>query len=503
LRYNRSVTVRGRSAALGLLALGSGVLTACGGQLTDAQVRGANGARILQASQGSTNTDPSSGIPAVIGSAASAASEPVSTAHNSIGQSAPTISGSNLVTSSSKAPAVHGTTSSKVSPANPGKASKASTTINTTVGTPGQTGPIIIGSVGNYSGAPGVTLSGLPRGLQVWAAMINNNGGLFGRQVQVIVEDDGGDPAVNGSDVQDLVENKHVVAFVAQGDLLTAQGSADYLKAHGIPVIGSDCSRPDELTVSNRFQPCPDTAAYDNNVFKILKRLTTGTKVGYVYCVESPACSTGNGRYETGAEAVGMQVVYKASISITTIDFTSNCQAAQQAGATIFTVGADPSTLQRFAQSCVRQNYRPQYFVAAIGATASSNQVDGLQGLLLGSYVFPFTGVSGNPAIDEYTNAMAKYDKNEPLAPANAQGWASAKLFQLAATKAAAMEQTITPRSLTDALKTVKNETLGGLTVPLDFTTFPASNAPCTFTVKSDPATKQWGAPLGDALTCS
>jgi branched-chain amino acid transport system substrate-binding protein len=493
----------GRGAAQGLIAVAvTSALAACGGALSDATVQAEYQAH-LSNSQLSNNghAAPSAAVttlPTVGPAVGEVPAGPTGTAGPAAGPvsrvTTGSLTGGPATTGPSRVPGSRGALPSRSGkPVGPASAPGP--------GTPGETGPILIGSVGNYSGAPGVTLAGLARGVQVWAAMVNNSGGLFGRQVRVIVEDDGGDPSAYGSDVQDLVENRHVVAFVAQGALLSSQGGADYLKSHGIPIIGSDCSRPDAFDFPNVFQQCATPSQTINSIFKILKKITGVTKVGDVYCIESATCAETKND-PPYAEANGMKIVYSEAISIATIDFTSNCQAAQQAGAEAFIVAADPSTLQRFAQSCVRQNYRPQYFTAAIGAISSSNQVDGLQNLLLPSYVFPFAGVTGNPAIDEYSAAMAKYDKNEPVGPASAQGWAAAKLFQLAATRAATNEHTISSRSLTAALKTIKNETLGGLTVPLNFTTFPATPAGCAFTVQSDPATKRWAAPLGDALTC-
>ena len=51
---------------------------------------------------------------------------------------------------------------------------------------------------------------------QVVARYVNDNGGLNGHPVRVIVADDGGDPARALSLVRDLVENQSAVAFMGQ-----------------------------------------------------------------------------------------------------------------------------------------------------------------------------------------------------------------------------------------------------------------------------------------------
>jgi branched-chain amino acid transport system substrate-binding protein len=86
--------------------------------------------------------------------------------------------------------------------------------------------------------------------------------------------------------------------------------------------------------------------------------------------------------------------------------------------------------------------------------------------------------------MSEFQTVMQQFYGALP-GPAEAYGWAAAKEFELAATRAAQAAQSITPKTLLDALHTFKNETLGGLTVPL---TFPAGgnaqNAKCFFAVQ-------------------
>jgi ABC-type branched-subunit amino acid transport system substrate-binding protein len=204
-----------RARALVILA-SLAVLTAtaaCGSALSDEEVLRANGVDL--AAREATATD---GAP----SAASGGVGPAATSTTLPGADAGPIRGG------------PGTTA-------PGSGPKATGTI----GTPGETGPIVIGSVGNYSGPAGAGQAGLPRAVQVWAASVNARGGLFGRPVKVIVQDDGGDPARYAAAVQDLVENRGVIAFVGQGAVLSLRGGMRYLSDKGIPVIGNDCAAPE------------------------------------------------------------------------------------------------------------------------------------------------------------------------------------------------------------------------------------------------------------------
>lgn len=450
---------------------------ACGSALTDEEVLRANGVVLATGGSGSERplgADPGSG--------------PTTTA---LGAASPLVPGATVPGGGAVVPGGAGgnVTPTTTPGATPGAA----------VGTPGETGPIVIGSVGNYSGPAGAAQVGIPRAVQVWAASVNARGGLFGREVQVIVQDDGGDPARYAAAVQDLVENRGVIAFVGQGAVLSLRGGMQYLAERGVPVIGTDCAAPEWwLPSPNNFPQCADSTGQSYSYMNAAVRLTGQSRLGFVFCGESPAC-TANAPLYVDSSPAGAQTVYSAQISIAQIDFTANCQAAQRAGVEIMAVLADPGTLGRFVRSCDRQGFRPQYLAVSISALPDTVDLPGLERVVLGVPTFPFAGAS-TPAIDEFLRAMDTFGNAEPGA-AESEGWVAAKLFELAANRAAAASGSLTPATLIAALRTVQGETLSGLTVALDFTGPTPRNQGCAFTLQGDGA-GGWLAPFGPDLQC-
>jgi len=367
------------------------------------------------------------------------------------------------------------------------------------IGTPGETGPVVVGSVGNYSGPLGAALGGIPKAVQVWAAAVNAAGGLFGRQVRVIVQDDGGDPARNASIVQDLVENHHVVAFVGQGAALSMSGGAPYLSQHHIPVVGGDCVAKEWFQFDDFFPQCAKVADIILGVMKLALRFTGQRRFGYVYCAETSLCPEYAKLVDQAAAQAGVEIVYKAQISLTQVDYTANCQNAKRAAAGGFAVVGDPNTLNRFVRSCERQDFRPQYVEPSLAVTGDSPSQPGLGSVGLVSFVFPWTNVP-RPTVRDYAAAMDQYGGG-PLGPATAQGWAAAKLFQLGAERAAAASGSLSSAALMAAFHTIRNETLGGLTVPLDFGGPIAHNAPCMFAMQGDQH-GGWALPYGGDPIC-
>lgn len=459
------------------------VAAACGSSLTDAEVLQANG--VVVAGDGSALAAGGTGTGA---GSTDGVTGTTTAAGGGTGTGTGTGTGAGAPGSTTADPGATGG-------GDPG----AGATAPGAVGTPGETGPIVIGSVGNYSGPAGAAQVGIPRAVQVWAAAVNANGGLFGREVRVIVQDDGGDPARYAAAVQDLVENRGVIAFVGQAAVLSARGGLQYLADHAIPVIGTDCSAPEWYEPSpNNFPQCADSPGQSYTYMNAAVRLTGRTRLGYVFCGESPACTSNAPLYEDSSPA-GAQTVYSAQISIAQVDFTANCQAAQRAGVEIMAVLADPGTLGRFVRSCDRQGFTPQYVAISISALADTVQLPGLSRVVLGVPTFPFAGAS-SPAIDEFHAAMDAFGNSAP-GPAESAGWVAAKLFELAANRAAAASGSLTSATLLAAMRTVQGETLGGLSVALDFTNPTPNNQPCAFVMQGDGA-GGWAAPFGADVQC-
>ena len=106
--------------------------------------------------------------------------------------------------------------------------------------TAGPLAPIIVGNVGNYSGPAGSSDGMAPVALHVWGQWVNAHGGIAGHPVQVFTADDGGDPARSRSLIQDMLENKHVIAFVGNSLPLDVDAGIGYLEQKHIPVVGGD-----------------------------------------------------------------------------------------------------------------------------------------------------------------------------------------------------------------------------------------------------------------------
>ena len=101
---------------------------------------------------------------------------------------------------------------------------------------------LVIGTIGNFSG-PSAQPEHLA-GLQAWVNSVNASGGIKGRQIKLIVQDDQGDATKSQADIRQLVQVDHVLAIVSPEAGGTESGWASYVQQQHVAVIGGQADTP-------------------------------------------------------------------------------------------------------------------------------------------------------------------------------------------------------------------------------------------------------------------
>jgi len=337
---------------------------------------------------------------------------------------------------------------------------------------------------------------------QTWVVYINGQGGLNGHPVKLFVYDEGGDPARAKAQIQEAVEQRHVVAFLQQSGPLTGQCCIDYITAKRIPVIGSEQGSPWYYDTSPMYFPQASSgelltlsamyAAAD-------QAIPAGkTKLAFLTCTENPNCKDLPERAWTRtAPKLGFQIVYKASTSLAQPDFTAECLAAQNAHAQVMLLALDTNTVGRVGASCARQGFRPIYGI--IGGNIVSRMKDdpNLDGAVGSTNVFPWFQ-SETPATAQYQQVMRTLGSKVSQGVASTVGWVSAKVLEKVG---ANMPEPPTSDAILRGLWSLHNEDLGGLTQPLTFVeNRPSSPALCLWILRIKDS--DWVSPDGLRRHC-
>jgi branched-chain amino acid transport system substrate-binding protein len=331
--------------------------------------------------------------------------------------------------------------------------------------------PIIIGSVGSYSGVMGSIVGAGPKAVQAWAAWVNARGGVNCHQVKYVVADDGGDAARNQSLVRRLVEQEKVIAFVFTGAPVTAQASVAYLNEKQVPEIGQEGGHMFTYESPMTFPVGAAAIPIQRLTMAGGARLTVPqgrTKAAIITCQEVEYCNVADKTYKERAGEVGYQAVYNAKVTFTQPDFTSICVSAQNAGADVLLIATDANSHQRIMSNCAKVNYHPTDVLTTIQMSADFEKDPNMEGTVIVSNNVPWF-LAQHPAVAEYAATMKKF---APAAPSDAtamNGWASAKAFDKAM-KGITPQQAVTSKDVLAGLYALNGEELGGLVAPLYYT---------------------------------
>jgi len=366
--------------------------------------------------------------------------------------------------------------------------------------TPGTRSTAVLANVGNYSGPIGSTTLPSLKGSQLWVKYINARGGLNGHQVQLIVLDDGADPARNQAAVREAVEKNNVVAFLNNSAEVTGEASESYITQKRVPVVGTFGGDSGLYTSPMFF---PQTSSADPGVISAISSIAQQavpagkTKLGLVVCAEAASCSHTDQIVNQEAKALGLDLVYRAKASITQPDYTAECLAAQSAGAQVLWILLDSNSVGRVANSCARQNYRPQ-FAASFGIVTDRLKEDpNFEGMIASSMTFPWFQ-SGTAATDQFQAALRQDGDGLSAGVGTANGWTAGKLLELAA---AQLPEPPTREAILTGLWSITDNTLGGITAPLTFhRDQPAPPKSCWFNVAIRKS--QWTAPDSYTMHC-
>jgi ABC-type branched-subunit amino acid transport system substrate-binding protein len=282
--------------------------------------------------------------------------------------------------------------------------------------------------------------------------------------VKYIVVDDTGDPSRNQALHQQLVEQDHAIAFVAEAAVLTGIASVSYDTAHQIPTIGGG-GPEDWFTQSPMYFPSI-TSGIDTWFAEIAGTATVAphAKFATINCIESSLCSE---LYKVAPQAgaqFGLQLVGRYQVSLTQPDFTAICQSASSAGAQIVVTGLDGNSLLRLSRSCNGVNFHPNYMHWA--EATSPDQI--VNPLMDGAYMYVGGAVpwflTNTPEMQTYHQVVTYY--HAPFGQSTLVGWLDARLFNIAAQN---ISDPPTSQSILDGLWNIKGNTVFGLTEPLTF----------------------------------
>jgi len=327
--------------------------------------------------------------------------------------------------------------------------------------------PVVLGSFGTASGVIGAQVAAIPPATRAWVADVNARGGLSGHPVRVVFGDDRGDPQQALSLVRRMVEQDGAVAFVATYTVTTMESVAPYLEARNVPIVGATGGSEVEDDSPMIFNP---TLGADQGIawsyLLTIAAQTDKRKLSVLYCREAATCQNQVRRIKELAPRLGgFSIVHEAQVSIVQPDYTAEVLAARNAGAEVVVTVMDAQSMIRVIRSAQRQGWKPIFSATHNLNSASFRTGDAdLDGTLAASTTVAYTT---SPRLGPYREAMQRYQPGAPLGGYGAGAWAQALLLERLTP--AWFRPQPTSRDVVEALYGLRNETIGGLIVPITF----------------------------------
>jgi branched-chain amino acid transport system substrate-binding protein len=330
---------------------------------------------------------------------------------------------------------------------------------------------IKLGSVGTFSGPVGGLVKDTVTGIRIWAQAVNAAGGINGHPVEVQVGDDAGDPARFNSIVQQFVEKDGVLAFLFNTLAFAPNGNNKYLNAKKIFTFSETGSL--ELSYKDPYvlTPSPSGLSYaDAMILSFSNGIGAkgGVKLASYACSDFSLCDNFDNRWSNPEvlRKAGFELVARGRPSLTQPDYTSQCLAAKQAGATAIIVALDGAAIRRFAGDCARQSYRPVLSSADLVITRDLLTDKNVDGLVVGGKMVPFPSMDA-PGMKEAHAAFARFAPGQIVTGGYAYGWLVGEFFAQAAKN---LPDKPTYADLEDGVYAIKNNDMKGMTYPITIT---------------------------------
>ena len=217
---------------------------------------------------------------------------------------------------------------------------------------------IKIGGVFPLSG--GISALGRPaeQAARAYFRSINDAGGINGRQIEFISEDDGGDPNRTRAAAEKLVEKDRIFAM---GPSFTpfSPDLVGFLEGKGVPFIGFDGVNVEGFASPSTVTLGASIAPHARTLIPYWVEKTKAKRVGVVYLDVPPAVSYLNDTRNVICPKIGCQVVEAQPVQFNTTDYTSillRMQAARVEGIFIVT---DPGSAVKLLLQARQQQYKP------------------------------------------------------------------------------------------------------------------------------------------------
>lgn len=217
---------------------------------------------------------------------------------------------------------------------------------------------IKIGGIFPLSG--GLSALGRPieEAARAYFRYVNDNGGVDGRKLDFISEDDSADPNRTRSAAEKLVDEDHIFVM---GPSFTpfSPDLVSFLQQRGVPFVGYDGVNVEGFASPTTITLGASIAPHARTLIPYWFQRTHAKRIGVVYLDVPPAVSYLNETKNVICPKLGCQVVRAQPVQYTTTDYVSILLAMQSAPVDGIFIVTDPASAVKLLLQAKELNYKP------------------------------------------------------------------------------------------------------------------------------------------------
>ncbi len=268
-----------------------------------------------------------------------------------------------------------------------------------------------IGSFGPLTG-PAALWGNIMKGMDAYFKMINEEGGINGRQINFVMKDDAYDPSRTVPAVRELVQRDEVFAFVGGIGTAPCMSVQDYIVEENIPWVSpitgaTHWSIPMKKNVFSVLPYYIDEAIIQA---KYAVENLKSEKIGIIYQNDDVGKSALIGA-KSYLDEKGIQFTAEVPVEITDTDLSSHVAKLKDSGADIVLLWTLPRQGVITVTNANVTNFKPQWiasFILSDQALMHGLTKGAWEGVIYGAFAeAPYN--YDNPTIVKYKETLAKY----------------------------------------------------------------------------------------------
>ncbi len=292
----------------------------------------------------------------------------------------------------------------------------------------------------------------LGRTIASFFKMVNDRGGIHGRKIELLMRDDGYNPANTRIVAKELVERDKVFAFVGGLGTPTGLAVADYLNEHKIPHVApasgySGWANPPKTYL---FAQATNYAVESRLLTRYAAEHLKAKKVAVFY-QNDPFGKEGLDGVIDMANQKGLPLVASVSYERTDTDYTSHALKLQRSGADTVLLWSTSKPTAALLKEAAKTGYKPNWVSSLVNLDPVMFRLAGeaWEGVIVAS---PYT-LYNSPQAAPYREFMKQYLPHEPIGGFSVGGYAIAEVMAEALKRAG---RDLTREALVRALETFK-----------------------------------------------